>query len=125
MLKTVPGASRISRMNRRQRKKLHVAEFKEVGLFIALHFKQPLDETAWDDWIVRWIETAAEFGLEVGGFGGKLPLAMTQGWLFLHPHGSVTPELAQQVQAKLIQDPAIQTLQAVLADGWYEQPTLG
>ena len=123
-MRVKPSAGKAARMNRRQRKKLHVAEFTEIGLFVAVTFKTPLDELAWDDWIVRWMEAAAEFGLEVGGFGGKLPIATTHGWLFQHPHGSVTAEQAAQVHTKLAQDPAVASLKAILADGWYEQPTL-
>lgn len=118
-----PGPGKIARMNMRQRKKLHVAEFTEIGLFVEVTFQSPLDEDAWDSWILRWMDTAAEHGLEVGGFGGKLPIAKTDGWLFLHPHGSVTDAQAAVVKTALEKDPAIAALSKfVLADGWYENP---
>ena len=122
-MKIKPSAGKIARMNLRQRKKLHVGEFQELGLFVAVTFTSALDEKAWDDWIERWMNSAAEHGLEVGGFGGKLPIAKTDGWLFLHPRGSITPAQAAAVKASLEKAPVVATLSKfVLADGWYDHP---
>ena len=47
---TVPSLSkrRLSRLNRRQRKKLRVGEFQELGFWVELKFKSALDDAALD-----------------------------------------------------------------------------
>ena len=84
--------TRLQRWNRRQRKKLHLGEFQELGFTLYLTFHAPLDVAAlepfWDA-IITYIEAR---GLSIGGLGGRLPITEMDGFVSSWDRGPVTPE---------------------------------
>lgn len=87
----IPGG-RLVRWNRRQRKKLRLGEFQELGFTLYLTFHTPLDDGAFDpfwDAIIAHIEA---LDLCVGGLGGQLPIAEAEGFISRWGRGTVTPE---------------------------------
>jgi uncharacterized protein YggL (DUF469 family) len=72
---------RVRRLNRRQRKKLRVGEFQELIFEISVIFKTTLDAAARDFLIDDFCEHITSHGLGLCGFGGRLHLAATEGWI--------------------------------------------
>lgn len=83
--------TRLHRWNRRQRKKLRLGEFQELGFTLTLAFHAPLDEAAYAPVCDALIEHIEALGLCVGGLGGLLPVAGTDGFVCNWARGSVTP----------------------------------
>ncbi|KPC50187.1 YggL family protein [Amantichitinum ursilacus] len=84
--------TRLNRWNRRQRKKLRLGEFQELGFTLYLTFHNPLDETAYEQHWDAIIKCIAGQGLCVGGLGGSLPIAETDGFVSGWERGTATPE---------------------------------
>lgn len=91
--------SRLARWNRRQRKKLRVGEFQELGFTLTLKFIGPLETPALDGFVDAFCEYIASIGLCVCGLGGTLPVAETDGFIASYERGTVTPELRAEVVA--------------------------
>lgn len=92
---TVPRA-RLQRWNVRQRKKLRVGEFQELGFTLFLRFAPPLDENTFEPFLDAAIGEIEALGLCVGGLGGAIPIDDTEGFITAFGRGSVTP--AQQAR---------------------------
>lgn len=69
----LPSARRLHRLNRRQRKKLRVGEFRECVFEVRLLFRHPLDEIAHAALLDAFIAMIESRDLVVGGLGSKLP----------------------------------------------------
>lgn len=109
----------LHRLNRRQRKKLRVGEFQELAFELELVFKTPLDDAAYESFIYAFIDEAEARGLLLGAFGGKLPIARTDG-LVSAQHGSVGAEDRTALVAWLEARPEVaQATAGELRDGWY------
>jgi uncharacterized protein YggL (DUF469 family) len=117
---TSPSTNSIRRLNRRQRKKLHVGEFKAWVFHVRIHFKQALDVAAYAIFIeafIVWIETQK---LSVGGFGGCLPILETEGIIDTARRGSPTEQDRLAVAAWLNNCPEVASVNlGELVDGWY------
>lgn len=111
--------SRLSRWNRRQRKKLRLGEFQELGFTLNLHFSPPLDDAAADlfwDAILTHIES---LGL-CAGLGGRLPMAELEGFVSAAGRGTVTTEQQAQVLAWCRARPEVRVADAgELVDAWH------
>ncbi|MFG6468888.1 50S ribosome-binding protein YggL [Roseateles sp. BYS87W] len=83
---------RLARLNRRQRKKLCVGEFQQVGCWIELSFTQPLDEQGLDQLLEAAEGLTSPLGVQLGGLGGALPLSQTEAFLGGVNGQSVTQE---------------------------------
>ncbi len=75
MSKGLPSARRVRRLNRRQRKKLHVGEFLEQVFVVRIQFRQLMDDAAHDAFLDEFIEFIESRQLAVGGMGGYAKLA--------------------------------------------------
>ena len=67
MLNPLPSARTIRRLNRRQRKKLHVGEFQELVFEVRVQFRQLMDDAAHDAFLDGFIELIESRQLAVGG----------------------------------------------------------
>lgn len=92
MLKQIPSAQKLARLNRRQRKKLRVGEFQELVFEVRIHFHQPMEEAWLDTFLDDFIELIESRRLVVGGLGGTLPLRATDGIVSASKRGSPTEE---------------------------------
>lgn len=109
----------IHRLNTRQRKKLRVGEFQELALELEIVFKAPLDDAAYESFIYAFIDFAEARGLLLGAFGGKLPIARTDG-LVSAQRGSVSEEDRSALSAWLQAREDVASANAgALRDGWY------
>ena len=73
----LPSARKLGRLNRRQRKKLRVGEFRELVFEVRLRFAAPIDGTPYDDFLDRVFAFVESRELLIGGLGGQLPLLET------------------------------------------------
>ena len=83
---------RINKLNTRQRKKLHVAEFQELGFDLHVTFKAPLDDAGLTAFINDVIDYADQRGWMLGGLGGRLPLSETSAFVCKAARGSLGAE---------------------------------
>lgn len=116
---TIPS-TRLQRWNRRQRKKLRLGEFRQLGFTLFLNFSAPLDDDAyqpfWDD-LIGQIEA---LGLCVGGLGGSLPLTETEGFIAAEGNASVSPEQQASLLAWCSARPEVRQARAgELVDAWH------
>lgn len=93
---TIPR-TRLHRWNRRQRKKLRLGEFQQLGFTLALTFHTPLCEAAYVPLWNALIDQIERMDLSVGGMGGRLPIIQTEGFVFSTDGASVTPVQAQSL----------------------------
>lgn len=67
----------VRRLNRRQRKKLRVAEYAEYVFEVRLWFEKPLEDAGFDQFLNAFIEMIESRDLRLSGMGGLLPLKKT------------------------------------------------
>jgi len=120
MSRTQPTSRRcIRRLNTRQRKKLCVAEFQELAFELALVFKSPVDDAAYEQFIHAFIDFAETRHLALSAFGGRLPIEKTDG-LVTAQHGSTSEEDRSALSAWLQARAEVASVTAgPLRDGWY------
>lgn len=107
-------------MNRRQRKKLHVAEFQEFVFEVKLSFRQSFDEASYDLFLDDFIGLIESRRLSIGGLGGPLFLEETSGTISAWSRGSPTEEDRKAIQAWLQQRVDIVAFDVgPFVDGWY------
>lgn len=120
MLNRLPSTRRLRRLNRRQRKKLHVGEFQELVFEITITFREPLDESACEVLWDAFIDLVEARRLLVGGLGGRLPLIATDGIVSAQGRGSPTEEDRQTLLHWVRQRPEVAGADAgEFVDGWY------
>jgi len=112
--------TRLHRWNRRQRKKLCLGEFQELGFTLHLSFHTPLDDAAYEshwDAIITEIEV---LNLCVGGLGGTLPITETDGFVSRFDRGTVTPEQVNSLLTWCRTRPEVKEARASgLVDAWH------
>jgi len=114
----IPQGS-LSRWNRRQRKKLRLGEFQELGFTLKLHFAPPLDDASADQFWEAILSHIESLGLSAG-LGGRLPMAELEGFVSAAGRGSVTPDQQAQVLAWCRAQPQVESAQVgELADVWH------
>lgn len=110
----------MQRWNRRQRKKLRLGEFQELGFTLSLIFVEPLDESRFDRFVDAMIEAIESLGLCVGGLGGAFPIAETDGFVVTFRRGSVSAEEQSQLLDWLQARPELKAANASeLVDVWH------
>lgn len=120
VLKQVTTKTRIGKMNRRQRKKLRVGEFKELIFTVRAKFDRALDESAYDLLLDDFLAFIESRDLAVGGMGGKLPLTETEGVIQAWARNSPTEEDRQAVVTWLRLRPEVVEAGADdFVDGWH------
>lgn len=111
---TSTSRRKLARLNRRQRKKHHVAEFQELGFVLSVSFHAPLGEAARDAYFDALIETVEGLGLAYGG-------GDTVGFVTVFGRGSVSPAQRDSLLAWLRGYPAVAQAEAdELTDAWYD-----
>lgn len=119
------SARRLHRLNRRQRKKLRLGEFQELIFEVRVAFREPLDEAAYDRFIDGFIDFIESRKLLVGGMGGRLPLAETDGMIAARGRGSPSDEDRRAVLAWLEARPEVVQAEAgEFVDAWHSWDTL-
>ncbi len=119
MLKNPTTPKRISRFNRRQRKKLHVGEFQEFAFEITVKLHTPINEKTYVAWLDALIEFIESHNLCVGG-GGSEEEGELMGVITPSSRGSVTEEDRTKVEAFLCARPEVLSVQCgELKDSWY------
>lgn len=120
MSRIAPTSKRcIRRLSTRQRKKLCVAEFQELAFELALVFKAPIDDHAYESFIHAFIDFTEARGLLLSAFGGRLPIEKTDG-LVSAQRGSASDEDRSALVTWLQARPEIASASAgALLDGWY------
>lgn len=115
-----PSAGKLRRLNRRQRKKLRVGEFRECVFEVRMVFRLPLEETAHTELLDAFIAMIESRGLVVGGLGGRLPLTRTDGVIAARGRGSPSEADRQAVLEWLTKRSEVERVDAgELVDGWY------
>ncbi|WP_417069888.1 50S ribosome-binding protein YggL [Niveibacterium terrae] len=87
-----PTKTQIRRLNLRQRKKLRLGEFQELGLEIRLKFAQPQQDEALWAFADAFIDLVESRKLVLSGFGGATPLVETEIFVTRDGRGSVSEE---------------------------------
>ncbi len=109
----------IRHLNTRQRKKLCVAEFQELAFELALEFKAPVEDAAYEQFIHAFIDFTEARGLALSAFGGRLPISKTDG-LVTAQRGSTSEEDRTALVAWLQARAEIAAVTpGPLRDGWY------
>lgn len=115
--------TRLSRYNRRQRKKLHIGEFQELVFKASVTFDPPLDNKAFDRFLDDVIEFVESRNLGLWGLGGCAPLSETSGLIqvaYQSPLLSPTEEDRQALLAWLQAYPQASSAQVGdFVDAWY------
>jgi len=116
----ISSKSRLRRLNRRQRKKRRVGEFQERIFEISVIFKTSLTLVDWDIFIDDFCEQVESRGLGLCGFGGRMPLAATDGWIQKRGRGSPTVAQCQDLMTWLVKRPEVQeALTGAWVDAWH------
>jgi uncharacterized protein YggL (DUF469 family) len=117
MLKQIPSARKLARLNRRQRKKLRVGEFQELVFEVSIRFGQPMEGTRLDAFVDGFIDLIESRRLAAGGGGGGLKAEwVVSTW----SRGSTTEEDRRAVLDWLLPHPEVVDAKAsALIDGWY------
>ena len=101
MNKQANSKTHLRGLNQRQRKKLCVGEFQEMGFQVQITFAPPLDDANYEALLSDFIDFAAAKSLAFGGMGGPLPLAETFCVVHKAERGSCTEEDRQAIAAWL------------------------
>ncbi|QDQ28458.1 DUF469 family protein [Chitinimonas arctica] len=113
------STTRIRRLNSRQRKKYHLAEFQELGFGLTVRFRHMLAETEQDQWINDLCVAAEGLNLLVGGFGVGPDKDTTEGFVAAE-RGSTSTEQRDGLLAFVQAYPLVAEAKAgELVDGWY------
>lgn len=120
MLKNVPSTRSIRRLNRRQRKKLHVGDFQELVFEVLIRFRSPLEEGSYNAFLDEFVALIESRHLAVGALGGRVPFVETDGIVLAWGRGSPTDEDRQAVVDWLRQHPEVAAAEAgEFVDAWY------
>jgi uncharacterized protein YggL (DUF469 family) len=114
------SASRMRRLNPRQRKKLRVGEFKEHCFDIELVFHTPMRGEPYHDFINDFFGFLEQRGLLGGGFGGREPFSETEGVIANIERGSPDEEDREAVVQWLRGRPEVVDARAKdFKDAWH------
>ncbi|WP_434630557.1 50S ribosome-binding protein YggL [Chromobacterium sp. CV08] len=114
-LRNPNSAQRLKRLNARQRKKMRVGEFRELGFHLVAELRDGADADALlDGWLTRFDEAGISFG---GHFDGKNRL---EGVAFPVSGNQITEALRGELVAWLQAREEVQSLEASeLIDLWH------
>ena len=117
MLKHMPSARKLARLNRRQRKKLRVGEFQELVFEVNIRFGQSMEGPRLDAFIDEFIDLIESRRLIAGGGCGQLE---AQWVVSTWNRGSATEDDRRAVLDWLLPHPEVVDAKAgALIDGWY------
>ncbi len=113
-----PSNRWVQSLNRRQRKKLYLAEFQEWLAVVKVGFAAPLSEAdfaLWADDLHQWL---AERELSMTGGADVSPVSEAE-LMIVSDFASVTPELLAEISAALLAQAQVSTCEAQLDDAWH------
>ena len=113
-----PSNRWVQRLNRRQRKKLYLAEFQEWLAVVKVGFATPLSEAdfaLWADDLHQWL---AERELSMTGGADEAPVSVAE-LMIVSDFASVTPGLLAEIRTALLAQKQVATCDAELDDAWY------
>lgn len=114
------SARKLSRLNRRQRKKLRVGEFREFLFAVQMRFGVPLDEAAYEDFLDALVRFADSQRLTFGGLGGRTPLTETSAVVSTRTRGSPSEADRQALLEWLQGRCEVESAEVgAFADAWY------
>ena len=120
MLDTALTPRRVKRLNPRQRKKLHVGEFREFAFKVWYALKVPLEEASGDAFIDALFEAVEDRGLMAAGFGSTCSVDEVDGYVCAMDRGSPSDEDRQWLVDWLQARPEVQSARADdFIDAWY------
>lgn len=123
MIKPFNDPARLTRYNRRQRKKHRIGEFQECIFDVKARFNPPLTHEAYDVFMDSFFALADERLLSIWAFGGGFPLQETSGIIeasYKNPNLSPTEQDRQAVLSWMQHHQMIATVSVGdLVDGWY------
>ena len=120
MKRDVRSTSCVRRLNRRQRKKLRVAEFTEYVFDVEIKFAQAMEGKPYDDFIDDLLSFLEQKGLLGGAFGGRMPLTEPTGVITTTERGSPTEEDRGAVGEWLRARTEVADIRVLeLTDGWH------
>jgi uncharacterized protein YggL (DUF469 family) len=115
-----PSQRRLRNTNNRQRKKLHLGDYRQLRGDISVRFKQVLDNAAFEAWLKDWIDWVESKHLYVACFGGAQPFATADSMLI--GEKSLAQEQLDAAVAWLQARPEVaQVTQAALRDATYDE----
>jgi uncharacterized protein len=118
--RNIPSVGWLRNLNTRQRKKMRVGEFQELGVQFQVSFVAPLDEAAHDQLIDDFVVMTEARDLLAASSGGIAPLATMEAYVIRQGRGSVTPDDVAAVLAWLQARAEVSTVKAEEpADAWY------
>ncbi len=121
-MKTFDKISRrcLARLNRRQRKKLRVGEFQEMGFEFELVLAAPMDDAAFEGFFDAFYEQIKSLGLSASLGWGPAPIVQTSAFITAFDDGTVTPALRETMAAWLQARPEAGQLRVgELIDAWH------
>jgi uncharacterized protein YggL (DUF469 family) len=113
-----PSNRWLHRLNRRQRKKLYLAEFQEWLAVVKVGFAAPLSEddfALWADDLHQWL---AERELSMTGGADEGPVSEAE-LMIVSDFATLTEELLAEIRSALLAQPAVARCEAELDDAWY------
>ena len=122
MNKQATSAGRLRRLNRRQRKKLHLGQFQEMIFEFSVRFEAPLGQAAHDAFVgalFDWLDARGMYAAGLGGTAGE-PLAAAEGMAARWGRASATDADRDALTQWLRARPEVGEAHAEpLMDGWY------
>lgn len=113
-----PSNRWVHRLNRRQRKKLFLAEFQEWLAVVKVGFATPLSEDEFALWADDLHEWLAERDLSMSGGADEAPVSVAE-LMIVSDFTTLTPELLADIRAALLAQSQVSTCEAELDDAWY------
>lgn len=104
-------------MNKRQRKKLYVGEFKELGFELGAQFRPGVDADARNAFLERFLE---QLSAEELAFSGGTSAAGLDAFLTLDHRGSATEQHRERVKALMAAEKdLVNPTVGPLVDAWH------
>lgn len=111
--------SRLKRLKPRQRKKMRVGEFTELGFSLLVTLKKDTDLGAQDTLLDAWLEAVDAQGVSFGGHFAGAETLQFEGIVFPVGRGSVSADARSALIAWLQARPEVESVDAdELADLW-------
>jgi len=114
------SSSRMRRLTPRQRKKLRVGEFQEHCFDVEIVFRSPIDDAPHSAFIDDFFSFLEQRGMLGGGFGGREPIARTDGVVAMIGRGSPSEQDREAVAQWLRSRAEIADARALdFKDAWH------
>ncbi len=113
-----PSKRWIQSLNRRQRKKLFLAEFQEWLAVVKVTFATPLSDTDFALWVDEMHQWLGERELSMTGSADLAPIGAAE-LMIVSDFKSLTPELLSEIRTALLAQPQVASCEGELDDAWH------